>query len=80
MSCSLTRRNPSQNPSGNPMTMDLAGDAFFLAYLSSLTSRQLENLKGWQEERITADPSEETILDCTTKKRMIHLEQKRRRK
>ena len=61
------------------MTMDLAGDAFFSAFLLALTSRQLQNLKGWQEERITADPSEETVLDCTTKKRLIHLEERRRR-
>ena len=62
------------------MTMDLAGDAFFMAYLRALTSGQLDNLYRWQEERITADPSEEAVLDCTTKKHMIHLEKKRRRK
>ena len=60
------------------MTMDLSDSAFFAAYLRALTSRQLEVLTGWQDSRLSDDPNKEVVLDATSKKRNIYLEQKRR--
>jgi len=60
------------------MTMILSGDAFFKAYLRALNSRQLAALDGWQGERLADSPNKDIVLDATTKKRLVYLEQKRR--
>ncbi|KKN78974.1 hypothetical protein LCGC14_0344500 [marine sediment metagenome] len=57
--------------------MELAGDAFFLSYLSSLTNNQLSRLIDWQDERISADPT--SLDDAVSKKRLIWAEQRRRK-
>jgi hypothetical protein len=61
------------------MTMDLSGNAFLQAYLRSLKDWQLSGLNDWQGERLSDSPSKDTITDALDKKRMIYLEQKRRR-
>jgi len=58
--------------------MDLSGSAFFKAYLVALTVKQLDALVVWQEERLSDNPSSDTIDDAISKKRMIWEERRKR--
>lgn len=58
---------------------DLSQGGLFKSYLQVLSSRQLDKLTQWQGDRLADSPSKDTITDALDKKRMIYLEQKRRR-
>ena len=58
------------------MTEYLRDNASFRHVLKALSTKQLEALENWQDERMSCDPDKEA--DCLMRKQLIDVERRRR--